>query len=337
MLDTVKLRLKDYEVRGSNNLRISTIFNTSGEEQGSCKLFDMSDGTEISGSKAYLNTDHFQLDILGRGSFVKFSVPKVYYGDNYKSVNGDQTKEVINLIQSELKDNGIGTNLFNSDLSRIDMFKQITPEEPFYNYAPIFRAVNGTSKKLRDYGTTFLWYNGSEQIAVYDKLQEMLINKKDIGGLPDTIRFENRLMNKRKIMHDLEFSHTQDLISYYNELEGVYKANLSKSLFMLNDAEFNEVLLSDMEMRLSYFMDYGGRYWLRKFLMSFGVDMVERYGIDNFISIVRRKYVKAEKQRAYRLKKNVKEMIAVNTVLRKGTPSKTLLTLYNELKHKLVA
>lgn len=338
MLDTVKLNPKDLEVDKTNNLRISTVFNTAGEEKNACKLFDMADGTEIGGVKAYLNTNNFQLDIMSKGAFIKFSIPKVFYkGNNFRSVNVDQTREVIKHIEKELKENGIKTNLFNSNLSRLDMFKQVTPDEPFYNYAPIFRAVNGTSKQLRDYGSTFLWQNGVEQVVVYDKIAEMLHNKKDISGLPNTIRFENRLMNKRKIEQVLEFNTADELVKYYDELEPAYNSNLKKQLFMLNNKEFNEVLLNDIETRFKYYFEFGGRYWMRKFLTSFGIDQVEMYGIDNVISLARQSWNNLEKQKAYRLKKQLQGMIAENKLITKATPDKTLLTLYNELKLKLVA
>lgn len=342
MLDTVKLQLTDYEVKKENNLRISTVFNTSGEEQNPFKLFDLSDGTEIGGSKAYCNSSNFQFDIMSRGAFVKFSVPKTYYqGNNYKSVNQDQTKEVIQQIETELKESGINTNLFNSNLSRVDMFKQIIPDEQFYNYAPIFRATNGSQKQLRDYGTTFLWKNGVEQIAVYDKIKEMAHNKKDISGLPDTMRFENRLLNKRKIFNSLGFTKANELVKHYDKLEPNYKASMLKNLFRFDSNGFNEAIQSQLERRFDYFYEKrnekGGRYWLNNLLYSLGTDTIETFGVDNFVSLARAKWTNKEKQQAHRLRKKLDEKIFENRMSKRGIENKTLLTLYNELKLKLVA
>jgi len=339
MLDTVKLRLLDYEVERQNNLSISTVFNTSGEEKNACKLFDMNDGTEIGGAKAYFNTSNLQFDVMSRGAFVKFSVPKTYYqGNNYKSVNQEQTKEVIQHIETELKENGIKTNLFNADLSRIDMFKQIIPDEQFYNYAPIFRAIKGSQKELRDYGTTFLWKNGVEQIAVYDKIKEMLHQKKDISGLPDTIRFENRLLNKRKIEQALEFTKASELVSYYNELEPSYNASMTKNLFKMDTTQFNIQIQKELERRFEYYFENGGRNWVSKFIYSLGTDAVETFGVENFISLARAKWTNKEKQKSYRLRKKINEQIIENTLSKSSFSKRTLLSdLYNELKLKLVA
>jgi len=338
MLDTVKLRLLDYEIEKQNSLSITTIFNTSGEEKNACKLFDMNDGTEIGGTKAYFNTKDLQFDIMTRGAFVKFSVPKTYHqGNNYNSVNQENTKEVFSHIETELKENGIKTDIFNSDLSRIDMFKQIVPDEHFHNYAPIFRTINGTQKELRDYGTTFLWKNSVEQIAVYDKIKEMLHQKKDISGLPDTIRFENRLLNKRKIEQVLEFTKANELIKYYDELEPSYKASIRKNLFRLDTKEFNIAIQKEFEARFEYHFLTGGRQWLNKFIYTLGVDAVEIYGVENIVSLARTKWNNKEKQKAYRLRKKINDTIAETTLSKRCTVNKTLLTLYNELKTKLVA
>jgi len=337
MLDTLKLRMLDYEVQKQNNLRVSTIFNTSGEEQNPCKLFDIGE-TEIGGTKAYCNTKNFQLDIMGRGAFVKFSVPKTYYeGNNYKSVNQEQTKQVIQNIEFELNENGIKTNLFDADLSRVDMFKQVIPDEQFYNYAPIFRAISGTQKQMRDFGTTFLWKNGVEQICVYDKITEMLHSKKDTSGLPDTIRFENRLLNKKKIEQVLEFTKANELVKYYDELEPTYKANMTKQLFRLNSKELNVAIQNDFERTFEYFFELGGRNWFSKFIYSLGMDKVEMFGVENVVSLARRKWDKAVNQKAYQLRKTLNDRVMEYRLSKKGTVNKSLLSLYNELKLKLVA
>lgn len=338
MLDTVKIYLEDYEVKKQNNLTISTNYNTSGEEKNSFKLFSLDSGDEIGGNKAYCNTNNFQFDVTSKGAFLKFSVPNVFYqGNNYKSVNQDQTKDSIKVIETDLKNNGISTNLLNGNLSRLDMFKQITPEEKFSNYIPIFRAVKGSQKQLTDYGTTFLWKNGVEQVTVYDKIIEMIHHKKDISGLPDTMRFENRLLNKRKIEQVLEFTKVNELIKYYDELEPAYNKAIKHQIFMLNTEEFNIAIQKEFEARFEYFFLSGGREWLNKFVYGLGTDAIEVFGVDNFIDLAKRKWQNKEKQKAYRLRKKLNERITENTLSKRCNVNKTLLTLYNELKSKLVA
>jgi len=340
MLDTVKLRLTDYEIKSEHKLIITPgNYNSSGEVLNSFKLFSLEDGTEIDGAKSFCNTKNSNLTINGRGAFLQFSVPKVYHGSNHKAVNQDQSKEVLSHIEKELRENGIKTNIFDADLSRIDTVKQIIPDEPFNNYAPIFRAVNGSLKKYSEYGTTgFLFKNTVEQIAVYDKIQSMIHFKEDTTGLPEQMRIENRLMDKRKIFNSLEFTKASELIKYYDELEPNYNKSIKKNLFYLDTGQFNIAIQKELERRFEYYFDIGGRNWMSKFIYALGTDQVEIYGIDNFISLAKRKWDNKEKQKAYRLRKKISEQILVNVQSKASLNKNTLLSdLYNELKLKLVA
>ena len=146
-LDTVHLHLTDYSVQAENSLTIepSPYKASTGELVSDFHLYTDNEGRQVNGKKAHWNTPHFQLtfapftkSIEGVSCFVQFSVPKVHYGNNYYSVGEQGTEAVFKEIEQELWEGGVHTDIKTCNITRIDTFKNIEPEENFNSYAPLF-------------------------------------------------------------------------------------------------------------------------------------------------------------------------------------------------------
>ena len=114
-------------------------------------------------------------------------------------------------VEGELKERGVHTSLIEADMSRVDTFKNIEPEEPFSSYYSLFSLLKARKAIQRGYGTTFLLSNSQQEFCVYDKLEEMRERNIETGGLPPTMRFEHRLLNKQKIQNVYGFGKVEEL------------------------------------------------------------------------------------------------------------------------------
>ena len=88
MIDTLKLHLQDsntirIEKSQADKISVNTVANVCTGEAKLHPLATLSNGEHLSGTKAWLNTDDFQLDLTGWGAFIKFSIPKVYHGGEH--------------------------------------------------------------------------------------------------------------------------------------------------------------------------------------------------------------------------------------------------------------
>jgi hypothetical protein len=238
MIDTLKLRLIDYDIKNNSKLIIQpSTKDLQGNENNNHILHRNSSGLEIEGSKAYLNTEHFNLN-LGCGQsnssacYVQTSIPKLANGKNYSPVDFMGLKTAIHTLEQHLKDNGIYTNLEQAKLSRLDLFVNVNAEYDFMNYSPVYRQL-GLNRQNRqtDYGTTFLYGNRQIQLCVYDKRTEMLNREEDVSGLPITIRHELRLLKARKIKNDIGINNVAELFGAYDYLPEYYKTYVLNNFY----------------------------------------------------------------------------------------------------------
>lgn len=141
--------------------------------------------------------------------------------------------------------------MLDSDVSRIDTFRNVVAEENFLSYSNVFKLLDVPRKHIRDYGTTFLFKNTQEQICIYDKLEEMLVRKKNISFYPkNTIRFENRLMNKRKVSKCTGISKAGDIIKCYSDLKEYFHNSLKNNLFKYSAPDVNSLTIGYLQLQL---------------------------------------------------------------------------------------
>jgi hypothetical protein len=241
MIDTLKLSLSEFEIASEHDIIVQpSAYNPStGEQQASYPLWHTG-GRYIEGSRAFHNSEDFNLTIKPIsptepdkvGCYVQFSVPKVATGSNYYPTDEKGTVEALETIQKQLLIAGVKTNIKTANLSRVDAFKTVQAQEPYQSYHGILAMLQGQRMAKRDYGTTFLWSNKSQEVCVYDKLAEMQQRKCDISRLPpNSIRFEQRWLKAPKVRDTLEMRTVADLLSNQDHVRDTYHRVMEKQLF----------------------------------------------------------------------------------------------------------
>jgi len=266
MLDTLKLMLSEYKVSPESSLRVQPAsYEVATGEKVEFPLFRNEAGT-FYGSKAYLNTENWNLTLKplpagnrGTGAFLQFSVPKNYYGSNYFSVGEAGTRASLKKVEGELAENGVLTNLEEAELSRVDTFKNIEPEEPFCSYFSLFSLLRARRAQQRGYGTTFLLSNSSQEFCIYNKLEEMREHGEETSELPETMRFEHRALTKRKVSSLYGFTRAGEL--FHGGYEVVREKQLESwksSLFSFSAEEVVVLGSKQLEQEMRFF---SGEVW----------------------------------------------------------------------------
>jgi len=283
VIDTLQIHPLDFEVTDSNRLTVqpAPYVAGTGETLREHVLWNSGNG-EIRGEKAYLNTERFQVDVKSKGGetllFVKLSVPKYLNGSNFYSLDRDGLNQVLSKLERELAEFGVRFNVQDSKLSRLDVFKNVQASQPFFSYSPLFQQMKATRQNKRDYGTSFLWYNGQQEFMVYDKIEEMRARHIDVSQYPPNIvRFEHRLLNARKIKNVLQLERVRELAPFYDGLREYFVKALRDNLFRYDVGEIQVTTKDKIMSELTYFVDsYGSNKGLSKYLMAKGVESLFR-------------------------------------------------------------
>lgn len=341
-----------------------------------------STGDIVQGKKAYLNTDKFNITIkpkykletdeidkkfiydkkytsgqvIGKiqnikvpsekfnaGIFVQTSLPRYLNQTNYKSISISDEKSVLKQLEKDLWKAGIKTNIWNSNLSRFDIFSNIITDENFYAYAEIFSMINLTRMDRFEYaGTTFLFKNGEQQICCYDKISEIENKNKKTKEFkmpdhpPNVLRIENRLLKKRKIFDLSGFYRLKDLHSNYDFVKEHYKKEVGNSIFKFEPKEIERLTSQNIMEQLEFFLKQKKRYWLRDFQrVKTSEYLLKLTSIEELYEAVDKSDVFNRLQRS-RFKKEIQSAKIDIDMMNKNRTSrmKTNRDLYNELKTK---
>lgn len=349
MIDTIKLHLKDYEISDSTTLQVqpSSFIAGTGEKVSDHALFQSGSGAVYYGSKAYLNSDNFNLSIKPMPSgadtprvancFVQFSVPKNHYGNNFYSVDCEETEEEFNKLEASLRDNGIRTNLKEADLSRVDTFKNIEPEEDFSSYYSLFSLLKARRAVQRGYGTTFLLSNSQQEFCVYDKNVEMKLRGVDLSKFPEnTMRFEHRLLNKKKVSTIYGFSKAGEIFKGgYEVIREKRAEEWKKSLFSYEVPEVVLLGSKALEEEMRAFKEKFTRNWFQFFLQAYGAyHLAQKAGVEAVELALQN--LESERTKVWRAKKIlVDAKKEIDFVKKEQNSEKSLGELYEELRSKV--
>jgi len=346
MLDTVKVYIPEYSISDRTELKIqpAQVVAGTGEKLNEFQLFQTVAGRKCHGSRAFLNTEKWNLDLKpysftenGTACFLHFSVPKIHNGNNYYSVGEQGTEAVFNLVEEELKEYGFYCNLQKADFSRIDTFKNIQPEEPFETYSALFDLLKARRGVKRSFGTTYMVSNTMQEFCIYDKLAEMELHKLDISSFPETMRFEHRLLNKQKINSILGFTQVADLFKGgYAVIRDKRKESWSESLFKFSVEEVVQLGSQELAQEMRNFENAHGRNWFSYFLKGYGAFHLAKYAGIEVVELAMQN-LEPDRMKVYRMRKTLEEAEKELLLFKKESSSnKTYATLYSELKEKVL-
>jgi len=344
MLDTVKFYTDDFTVRDGADIELmpSVIDYKTGETNNK-KLFQKASGQWVKGSKAFLNTDNYNVTIKPIGErnavflWVSLSVPKFLTGDNFYSLDDNEAKGLPSSLETELKNRGIGLDVNDLRVGRIDTFQNVYADETFNDYIPVFQLLRAKRQNRRDYGSTFLWENSYREICVYDKLTEIQNRGYEVKGYPqNTIRFEYRLLRSKSVKTALKIKTVGKLFENLGSVREMYLDAMEYHLFDLENNEVKRLVSSELRAVVKHYYENSGRYWLTNMLKDYGAYSIARLSdLSEFENIV--EDVAGNRMTAYRAVKHVRESrnrVAMLEVLECG---KTIEELYQELKNKVLA
>jgi hypothetical protein len=345
MLDTIKIRLCDFDVSTGADLTVvnpTTDFAT-GECSASYPLF-RADSVAVRGSKAFHNGDDFNLTIQNVAKhnpesvecFVQFSAPKVVNGDNFNLSDGVTTVKAFKAIEHRLNDIGIKTNVTNAFISRLDTAKNIETDEPTANYFEVLAMLQGKRMAKRDYGTTYLWGNKSHEICAYDKLAEMAARKVSTDNIAQTLRLEWRLLKAAKFQAATGMRTVKDVLSDYQHIEKCYRDSMGKQLFSATVPEFERLRASDIERQMKLFQERGGNSWWRDWVMASALKGM----LPDFDTIVNAAIkVSTNRMQTHRIRKDLQaaRMDALALIESENPDRQNLSQLYSELQAKALA
>lgn len=343
MIDTLKLMLNEYEITDDSEIRVQPASYELGTgSKVEYPLFQTPSHGSHYGSKAYLNAENWNLTLKplpgGRatGAFLQLSVPKNYYGSNFYSVGEQGTQAVLSKVEGELKEKGVHTPLIEADMSRVDTFKNIEPEEPFSSYYTLFSLLKARRAIQRGYGTTFLLSNSQQEFCVYDKLAEMRERQLETGNLPPTMRFEHRLLNKQKVQNVYGLSKVEDIF------RGGYQVIREKQVESWKNSLFNftaeEVVLlgsRQLEQEMRVFKEKFPSNWFSKFLKAYGAYYLASHAGKEVIIEALQNF-EVDRMKVWRAVQVFEEAERELMVLKQEEGSKkTLGALYEELRRKV--
>ena len=351
MIDTVRLRLRGYEVEPSAALTVEPVPYEvrSGELVSEEALLWTANGADVRGKKAYFNSERFNFTLLPPTSsgdllapeasaFVSFSLPKVLHGTNVEPLDRDGAAEAFRLVEVGLAAAGVRTDLRQAFLSRVDLFRNVSAAEPFRCYAPLFDALEARRKQKRDYGSTFLWHNTLREVCVYDKKAELEAAGFETQGLPKNfLRFEYRCLKPRTVLEvvDCGGNTVGDLVRGYGAVRTSYRRAMANELFRATPSDVEAFSGSQLEQDMRAFKARYGRVWLARFTEAFGARELSKLAdVDTLRELVER--LSGDRNKAWRFAKKLRQY-ALDFESVGERPTVTLRSLYEELQGKVLA
>lgn len=287
-IDTLTLWSTDFKLSCDCGLTLEhtpTDLQTGALVQANNTLYN-GDGFHLQGKKAYRNTDFYNVTLGAKGLFIQFSVPKVVNGNNDIPVDQEMTRNAIQKVQDDLKNNGVGVDLVHSSVSRMDLFKQPGMSNSFLDYVPVFNLLQGKRQNKRDYGTSFLYYNGQTEECFYDKdVERALKLGKKLDLSSTNVRGEIRIKAHRPISKK-GYDTASDILKNYEGLQSLYVNTMKKVIKEPGQVGrsflVQEDLVSEFEQLKARGVD--GLKALREHVLFFGASvLLDKVTIENYI------------------------------------------------------
>jgi len=346
MIDTLWMRLEDVKIMPGAKIEFEggkTNFETGEVKQ--VLLFEDVTGKQAFGKTAYCNAETYCLDIKplygGIGFILRLSVPKQIHENNYSPILEGEFSQVLQKVEQGLSDNGIKTRLEKAKVTRLDCFKNTLPSEPIPCYSRVFSLLNANyAKDKTTYGVDgWLMKNSRQQFCIYNKLEEMKKNKEVTKGLPETLRFEHRVLKADKVQSFYNFTTIEELKAKgWQALIDKQKETWRDDFFKYSPEEIEIRAESQLRTEMEYFQAKYGNRFFSKYLKVIGAQALMQQA--GGFEVVKKalENMACNRMRVWRAEKELTEaLFEIENLKVEPITLKTLGSLYIELKEKVLA
>ena len=310
-IDKLSVICNDFEVSSLVPFELVAERKKAGQEQATQnKLFDLTNGTPVFGSKAFLNTKTANYSISSTGTLIvncnpsKVYFPSQHFGSFKRSCVGsyrlvteaEQLEAVFSAVEDDARSHGLNFDFGNSRTFRLDLCKQAEMTRPFADYLPAFDALRLKYSKASNvqHGTQTYQYGSTSsntQVVLYDKLEELLkAEKQRLPSSSDFLRAELRLLNAKTVEAMTEARTANALVKLpVDQLNATYNSYLSKRLFGIKQTELFPDEKSFSELVRHFVTEQhrkNGRGAFHQIVRTVGVTGIsETVGIERFIQL----------------------------------------------------
>jgi len=353
MIDKIHLYSKDFNVKNGSMLELKqgNINLGTGEIKNNFPLFKIG-GSYVEGAKAFIPDDKktipYQLDINSLGMLISFNPSKILYQNNFYTANNNGLKMVVEKLENELKEH-IGFNINDCNVTRIDLCKNAAMNLNCFEYQELFRTMEATRCKAKEYPEGYIFGNKQKQIVFYDKIKELIEVQ---GWKPDTTNTMTELKNKNVLRCELRILKTKSVKEYlgidklstlypddnYIELKNRFSQIVSKDVFKKKENSQLELFSFNNEVELlKHFRAIKKRNSIGKYLIYIGLEnFFHRFGnMENFKKAL--EYAGYERTYIYKVSNDINKQLQSISFMKERFEKnkKSIEGMYQELYSKI--
>jgi hypothetical protein len=194
---------------------------------------------EVTGAKAFYNTENFNLSIVPHREndsalvLVHFS-GAAYSDNNLEPMDEERSICAARAVQADLFEAGCDFDVMKAKITRLDIARNSELSHPVASYAPVLAAINCRKRvnKVEFGATGFYAGNKSWEAGFYDKGAEMHEKGFELAACPEnTIRAEMRYKKSETVRAATGCESLEDLRKNWLGLKPAYIKSLERDVF----------------------------------------------------------------------------------------------------------
>ena len=241
-------------------------------DQKQVVLFKDKTGRSISGASAFLNTEHYNLNINSYGLQVTFNPSKTYHP--YELCTDAKVLEKrIETLSKDIYGRGIRLDIEQANISRIDLAKNAEMNQPCIAYSPVLSWLNiQRAKRTAMYPDGHTSNNNKFGLNFYNKGKELRENDIQVIQHDNMMRCELQLKGTQSVGKRIGIGNIRTLYeSGITPLNDFYNDTLTKDVFKSKNITQYRISYTGTKETLMSLRDMYGQSALNMFYSMYGI------------------------------------------------------------------
>ena len=258
-------KFKDYELTTNNQYNML---------HDNCICGHFLNQDKVCGNRYSIRNDYFNLIVKPKQIFL---CPQLHtlldQEHNLLTLNKNNFIEALERLGDMLDSHGIYFDTYKSQLSKIEIRKNLYLDYSYDEYEPLLKALYAKKMKKFNHINSYYFENSLRQIIIYDKTLQLAQKRYNFPNA-NIMRIEYRMKKKQKVMNDLKYDSVKSLINNWDKLESIYLEKTGDLLFA-NKKPVMDSHKRSPENQFKWFMNKSdAKYKMNEYLMTKGVEKV---------------------------------------------------------------